>query len=803
MEQESLTPLPSDSLPPEVYGCLTAVLLVLIMSVVGVAGAAWLITLEPSFTSLIFGSTLAGDIARSLIYGLGLLIPFGLIAVFLRSPRFRLWRGIALALAVAGGHALIAGGMLVIDRRLRWPGIPDAIPPLVVLIYALAVMISARRMFFAARPRWSLITGISLGILVSVSWAAVGALGRVSELPLALLEAVANGILLTVVLTLIFTYHPEHPTQRPFWSTLIAGFLLMAVEPALFATRGFYFQDLMLALALVASGWIAGVIFVLAEHANPRSGWWAAFGFFTAALLVPFAMTSGLEGDWMPDEILLAWGPAMLAGLGITSLLAIVLLAVQPLLRRLSGRGAFTLIPGVLAVVAFAGMYVGLGRTGVQADTFFVVMADQLDTSAARDIAEPKARAAAVYEMLTDHAASTQAYLRTFLDQQGMDYTPYYLVNGIEVEGNPLLRAQIAARPDVARILNSPHARPLPANAEGITIPPDQSYMPRSLAAGVDAIDAEKVWTDLQDTGTGIVVGIADSGVDWHHPAVRSQYLGSTGNHDYTWFDPWEGTSEPTDTGGHGTHTTGTILGSDGIGVAPGAKWIACRNLARNLGNPGYYLDCMQFLFAPFPQGGDPFTEGDPARGAQVTNNSWGCPPQEGCDAITLSIAVENLSNAGQMFVVSAGNDGPTCDTIWAPANAEDGLAVGASDPTTGDIADFSSRGPVLGDGSGRIKPDVTAPGESIQSSVPGGGYASLDGTSMAGPHVAGVVALMWSANPDLIGNIDLTKQIIEETAGYRSAPDLCGADTGTENNVYGYGNIDAFKAVQAALNAP
>jgi subtilisin family serine protease len=376
-------------------------------------------------------------------------------------------------------------------------------------------------------------------------------------------------------------------------------------------------------------------------------------------------------------------------------------------------------------------------------------------------------------------------------------------VNGIEVEGNPLLRAQISARPGVARVLNSPHARPLPSSSQGITIPSDGSYSAGSLAAGVDAIDAEKVWAELNDMGEGIVVGIADSGVDWHHPAVHDQYLGSEGNHDYTWFDPWEGTSEPTDTGGHGTHTTGTVLGSDGIGVAPGAKWIACRNLARNLGNPGYYLDCMQFLFAPFPQDGDPFTDGDPARGAQVTNNSWGCPPQEGCDAITLSIAVEVLRNAGQMFVVSAGNDGPTCDTIWAPANAEDGLAVGASDPLTGEIADFSSRGPVLSDGSGRIKPDVTAPGESIPSSVPGGGYASLEGTSMAGPHVAGVVALMWSANPSLIGNTDLTKQIIEETAGYRSASDLCGADTGTENNVYGYGNIDALKAVQAALNAP
>jgi subtilisin family serine protease len=321
------------------------------------------------------------------------------------------------------------------------------------------------------------------------------------------------------------------------------------------------------------------------------------------------------------------------------------------------------------------------------------------------------------------------------------------------------------------------------------------------VAWGVDEIDADRVWEELGVTGEGVVVGIADSGVDWTHPALQDSYLGADGDHTYTWFDPWEGTTEPTDAGGHGTHTTGTVLGNNGIGVAPDAEWIACRNLARNLGDPAYYLDCMQFLLAPFPADGDPFTEGDPSRGADLTSNSWGCPPEEGCDGLTLPIAINHLHDAGQLFVVSAGNEGPQCGTVDSPAIAEDALTVGAVDPS-GRIASFSSRGPALLDDSGRIKPDVAAPGVNVLSSRPGGDYGVASGTSMAGPHVAGLAALMWSANPELIGDVDATVQIIEGTAIYEAAPDLCGAAEPDDNNLYGHGRIDALDAVQQALSA-
>jgi len=469
--------------------------------------------------------------------------------------------------------------------------------------------------------------------------------------------------------------------------------------------------------------------------------------------------------------------------------------------RWLANQAIRPAIPaGVALVVTLIGVvvYAATGQQGIAPETFFVVMKDQADTSAAQKITELNDRRLHVYQLLTEFAGKSQADLRAFLDAQHVHYQSYYLVNGLEVYGNRVTRLQIAARPDVARILDSPHARPLPPYVDRITIPADRDQ-PGGLSWGVTRLGADRVWESYQVTGQGIVVGSADTGVDWTHPALRSQYLGSESKHDYTWYDPWYGSAVPEDLFGHGTHTTGTIVGQNGIGVAPGAKFIACRNLGRDLGNLPVYLSCMQFLFAPFPHGGDPLTQGDPSRGADVVNNSWGCPPPEGCDAQTLSIAIDNLFNAGQFNVISAGNDGPDCATIWSPANAQHALSVGAIGQD-GVISGFSSRGPAIGSGGQIFKPDVVAPGVDIVSSVPGGGYAATEGTSMAGPHVAGLVALLWSADPSLKGDIPRTLDIIEKSAHYQTAPDSCGAAGATENNVYGYGEVDALAAVEMAL---
>ena len=186
-----------------------------------------------------------------------------------------------------------------------------------------------------------------------------------------------------------------------------------------------------------------------------------------------------------------------------------------------------------------------------------------------------------------------------------------------------------------------------------------------------------------------------------------------------------------------------------------------------------------------------------------MINNSWGCPPIEGCDPQALAPAVRALRVAGIFVVASAGNSGPACGSVNDPiALYDDVFTVGAVD-VTGDVTSFSSRGPVTVDGSNRVKPDILAPGAAVLSALPGASYGENDGTSMAGPHVAGVVALMWSAQPGLIGNINRTEQLIIETARpYSGIPNGCfsGDSMSTvPNNAFGYGLIDAYAAVRAA----
>jgi len=788
LSSQPATPPPGVRRP---HGCLTALIVGFVLTITAGAGTIWLNTLlQPDAT--VIGISAA-------VYGLGLIVPFGLAAVLLRGERFWLWRGIALALALAGGHAGLTGGLLAVDLTLRWPGLPATLPTVITLLYTLIVIFVGRKRFFAKpSARWLLLS-IGMGALVSLAWGVVGALGTIGETLIGVLEALASGLLNAVLLRTIFLYDGEFPAERPFWSALLAAGTFAALLPAQLAVRGYWMQGDVFLLSLWPLGLIGGALLVSDRPADLRRQWWVTLTFFVIAFLFPFTLTEGFEGDWMIDEMAVAWGGAILPTLALGIGLSVALLAMRQWVLRLAERRLAIVGIGVTAWMLAGGLYAGLGQPGLQPDSFFVVMVDQADTSFARSIPDRTERYRAVYETLTKHALETQADLRAFLDARGVTYTPYYLVNGIEVETfNPLLRYGIASRPDVARILNSPHTRPLPHNLRLLDMIPSGNQ-PSGLSWGVDAIDAEQVWEQFGVTGEGIIIGHADSGVDWRHPALRSQYLGEEDNHNYTWFDPWYGTDEPTDGGGHGTHTLGTILGQGGIGVAPDARWIACRNLARNLGNPPYYLDCMQFLLAPFPQGGDPFRDGDPTRGAHLTSNSWGCPPQEGCDGLTLSIAVEHLRNAGQMFIVGAGNEGPACSTVDSPASADAAFTVGAFD-AEGRIADFSSRGPVLIDGSGRIKPDIAAPGVDVLSSLPGGRYAPSSGTSMATPHVAGVVALMWSANPTLIGDIDTTEAILARTAHHVPAPDLCGGDTGAQNNVYGFGRIDALAAVREAL---
>ncbi len=438
-----------------------------------------------------------------------------------------------------------------------------------------------------------------------------------------------------------------------------------------------------------------------------------------------------------------------------------------------------------------------------------VVLSEQADLSPAALLPTKAEKGRFVYRELAETARRTQAPLRGWLDRNGVSYQPFFLVNVIRVSADRQTVLALAAQSDVARIEANPRVRGIAPRIE----PAMGTMAVTGVEWNVALIGADAVWTTYGVRGEGIVVAGNDTGIEWDHPALKAHYRGwngTTADHNRHWLDAIAHSPVPLDDHNHGTHTLGTMVGDDGggnqIGVAPGARWIGCRNMDHGIGSPATYMTCFQFFLAPYPLGGDPFTGGDPDLAPHVINNSWLCPPVEGCSQDTLRASVEALRAAGIAVVVSAGNSGPDCSTIGDPAAIYDAsLTVGASDAHE-QIASFSSRGPVVADGSGRRKPDLTAPGVNVRSSVRGGTYAGgWNGTSMAAPHVAGTVALLWSAAPSLIGKVELTEWILRISARPHTSSQGCGGDgpSTVPNNEWGWGRLDALGAVEIGLTCP
>lgn len=451
---------------------------------------------------------------------------------------------------------------------------------------------------------------------------------------------------------------------------------------------------------------------------------------------------------------------------------------------------------------------------GAQAE-FLVVLADQADLSLAEALPTKAEKGRYVYETLYRHAAQSQKDLRQWLTDQGAEFRSFYIINALWVKGDRALVTALARRPDVARIDANPNVRLSLPQPEPLVLAPTAVT---AVELGVTNINAPQVWA-LGYTGQGMVVGGQDTGYRWTHAALKNNYRGWNGltaNHDYNWHDAIHATGSscgadsptPCDDNGHGTHTAGTAVGDDGgtnqIGVAPGAQWIGCRNMNAGNGTPTTYLECFEFFLAPYPVGGTP-SQGNPALAPHVTINSWGCPTTEGCNSgnwETMRLALVASRAAGIFTVVSAGNSGFGCNTVIdPPAFFDEVYSVGAFSASTGNLASFSSRGPVTVDGSGRIKPDIAAPGVSVRSATNSGdtAYGLSSGTSMAGPHVSGAVALLWSARPPLVGNMSLTEDVLNATA-VRVSTTSCSSTAGVyPNNWWGYGKLDVLAAVNFA----
>ncbi|KAI8802368.1 peptidase S8/S53 domain-containing protein [Cladochytrium replicatum] len=316
-------------------------------------------------------------------------------------------------------------------------------------------------------------------------------------------------------------------------------------------------------------------------------------------------------------------------------------------------------------------------------------------------------------------------------------------------------------------------------------------------------------------TGGGLRYANADSGVQWDHPFLKSIYAGTQPNgavnHNYAWFDgvrrnidggtssrcPFAGTT-PCDDNGHGTHTMSSAVGLQGVGVAFGARWMACRNMNAGNGRPEYYLNCLNWILAPTDVNGN---NANATLRPHAVGNSYGCPSEELCNASTFDTALANLNTAGVFMSVSAGNSGPSCSTITDPPANEGNTIVVAALTQANALASYSSRGPVTGKSKGV---DLAAPGSSVRGAYPNNSTMSLSGTSMASPHVGGAAILIAQACPKLQRDVTKIKTLLFNTAKPLFATNGCGGDTSTTrpNNSFGYGLINIGAAIASCTAA-
>ncbi len=436
-----------------------------------------------------------------------------------------------------------------------------------------------------------------------------------------------------------------------------------------------------------------------------------------------------------------------------------------------------------------------------------VVLKEQADVRAMNwELHDAKAtraqRHAAVVDALQSVAKTTQGALLADLSAKAASgqvraFRPYWLINGVRVATTVAGARELAARGDVEVVeadLKPELIEPLAS--EKVV---DKSAAGIGITPGVVAVGARRVWDELGIDGTGVLVGILDTGVAGDHPALSARWRGNFAPASECWFDAiGDGSTTPTDGHYHGTHVMGTITGlaaDDTIGVAPGALWIASNVINQGVSSEfdPDVVNSLQFMTDP---DGNPATTDDVP---DVVQNSWGINESFGGDYIDCDsrwwAAIDACEAAGVVLTWSAGNEGSGSQTLRSPADratdAYNAFSVGSTLNTAPyTISSFSSRGPSGCGGAYATKPEVVAPGSDIYSAQPGGGYQYLSGTSMAGPHVAGVVALMRGANPDL--DVITIKEILMQTA-----TDLGPAG---EENDYGHGMVNAYEAVLAVM---
>lgn len=410
---------------------------------------------------------------------------------------------------------------------------------------------------------------------------------------------------------------------------------------------------------------------------------------------------------------------------------------------------------------------------------FIIRMNDQVEFDFSRMAKDADTRRADIVRSLEDHARESQKMvLDDISDLSGRSqvtrYRSFWIFNGISAEGTADAIYTLSKHPHIASIQLDRQIEPV-RPMDDLTHDTTEIF---TQTWGTHFIRAPQVWHGLGITGTGVTVAIMDTGVDFTHPILSQNYRGLQPNgsfqHEGNWFHAGIPTATvPTDLDGHGTHVAGTAVGSNGIGVAPGAEWIAVGvSDLDGLWFESSINTAFEWLLAP---------GGDPSLAPDIVNGSWG-----GFSKEPLFLPeVELLKQAGIIPVFAAGNSGPYTETLGLPSSFTNTLSIASISPD-GATSWFSSRGPSTFHNN--PSPIIAAPGGYVYSSLPGNKFAYLSGTSMATPHVSGALALLLSASPATKDNRTIMSLLAESAVPY---------ENNHPNYSSGYGALDAAELVE------
>jgi subtilisin family serine protease len=366
-------------------------------------------------------------------------------------------------------------------------------------------------------------------------------------------------------------------------------------------------------------------------------------------------------------------------------------------------------------------------------------------------------------------AENVQALKKVVSNHKNLDLNQLWIINAVALTADENVLAEVKKMPEVEQVVKSEYKIYIDKDIDKKPV----KTQPEEIQWSVIRMKANDVWNEYKINGAGVVVGHLDTGVFGDHPALNGKVLL------FKDFTP-EGEINPHDGQGHGSHTAGTIVGDQGVGVAPGARLISAKVFDTQGGTTQEILiNAMQWVVDP---DGDPETKDGP----RLVSNSWGS--NDSTNKFFWNV-VQSWVDLDVLPVFAAGNNGWLGGKVGTPAAFPHSWAVAATTNTDG-LAYFSSQGPVAWDGETLMKPDVAAPGNGIVSCSHTGGMVSNSGTSMACPGVAGVAALMYQADPTL--TVDQIRLIAEETS----------KDLGEEgkDGKFGSGLIDAHAAVSRVL---